>query len=215
MLPQRVGKELAGYVRNGGALIAEARAGWNDERGLASERIPGMGLDEVFGCRETAVQSAPARKTRIRWEDGSEFNGLIFEEALEPMPGPARIVARFPNGTAAAVSSTYGKGKTLALGAYVSAAYERERAPAQRKFFEGLLVWAGVEAPLTVTGEAEVRLLETGKTKMLFAFNHSDKPAQVSLHFAQDYKVTDLASGRPAQLSGTISPKGVWVLRLD
>ncbi len=53
MLPERVGKELAGYVRNGGALIAEARAGWNDERGLASARIPGMGLDEVFGCRES------------------------------------------------------------------------------------------------------------------------------------------------------------------
>lgn len=58
MLPQVAVKALTEYVRNGGALVTEARAGWNDEHGAASPTIPGMGLDAVLGCRETDVQTA-------------------------------------------------------------------------------------------------------------------------------------------------------------
>jgi beta-galactosidase len=195
--------------------VAEARAGWNDERGFAADVIPGMGLHKVLGCRETAVQSPPGRKTKLRWEDGVELPAVIYEETLEPLNPMARIVARFPNGDAAAIAATYGKGKTLALGSFLSAAYERERDPALRKFFTGLLAWAGVEPPFTVTGNAEVRLLESGGAKLLFAFNHTDRPVAVSVEFKRGYTATDLITGLPAALSGTLPPREVRVLRLE
>jgi hypothetical protein len=40
------------FVEAGGYAVAEARLAWNDERGHASEIIPGLGLHEVFGVRE-------------------------------------------------------------------------------------------------------------------------------------------------------------------
>ena len=60
MLQQPVADALKAYVRGGGTLISEARPAWNDERGFANPRIPGAGLDEVFGAREK--RAAPARR---------------------------------------------------------------------------------------------------------------------------------------------------------
>ena len=60
MLPERAAGALADYVAAGGALVAEARLGWNNERGNAAERIPGLGMSEVMGARETAVETAPS-----------------------------------------------------------------------------------------------------------------------------------------------------------
>jgi beta-galactosidase len=215
MLPQAAGAKLAAYVRNGGALVAEARAGWNNEHGFAAEIIPGMGLHEVFGCRETAVQSPPGRKTRLRWEDGKELPGIVYEETLEPTLPKARVVARFPSGASGAVESTYGKGKTLALGSFVSAPYERERDPELRRFFENLLTWAGVERPFSLKGDAEVRMLESGNHRLLFAFNHSAKAASIEIGFASPLRAVDLVSGREAGLTMTLGPKEVRVLILD
>ena len=49
--------ELREYVRAGGSLVLEARAGWNDESGRAASVIPGLGLAEVVGAREADVQT--------------------------------------------------------------------------------------------------------------------------------------------------------------
>ena len=61
MLPEAAADTLKAYVRSGGHLVAEARLGWSNERGMATDRIPGMGLWEVMGCRETA---RPDRRPR-------------------------------------------------------------------------------------------------------------------------------------------------------
>ena len=52
MLQRSVADALKTYVEEGGTLISEARPGWNDARGHANARIPGFGLDELFGVRE-------------------------------------------------------------------------------------------------------------------------------------------------------------------
>ena len=46
--------------------------------------------------------------------------------------------------------STYGKGRTLMLGSYVSAAAQSTPSAAAERFFAGLLEWAGVTLPLMV-----------------------------------------------------------------
>ena len=50
-----------------GHLVAEARLGWSNEKGSASPTIPGMGLDEVMGCRETDVKTGQAGRTVLKW----------------------------------------------------------------------------------------------------------------------------------------------------
>jgi beta-galactosidase len=230
MFPEKAAGVLRDYVRHGGALVSEARLGWNNERGRASETIPGMGLFEVTGCRETAVQSVAGLRTELLWETdaipgmkpGDRLPGRLYEETLEPTGAQARVAARFANGDPAAVLSTYGRGKTLTLGSYVAVAYEVHRDPAAERFFAGLLDWAGVSRPLTLTGgPVEVRMTHSGASRLLFAFNHGDKAVEPAIALAAPARsATDVVTGQPVKfvagkLETRLAPGGVWVVRLD
>jgi beta-galactosidase len=80
MLNEAAGLALRQYVENGGALVAEARLAWNDERGRAREIIPGFGLHEVCGCRETAVQQTVTGKRELVL--ARDFAGLRAGERI-------------------------------------------------------------------------------------------------------------------------------------
>ncbi len=94
ILPEASAPVLKNYVENGGALVAEAHLGWSNERGYASDRITGMGLWEGMGCRETAVQTAAAGRTSLRWT-GLEMPGLASGESLQDA-GTRRPSSRLP-----------------------------------------------------------------------------------------------------------------------
>lgn len=214
MIPSASAQQLAEYVRNGGSLVAEARLGWNNEDGRAAEVIPGMGLDRVMGCRETAVTTIPGSRTELILENGDRLLARLYEETLDPLGPQARVTARFGNGNVAAVSSTFGNGKTLALGSYISAPFQQQPTPAAQKFFLGLLDWAGVDRPIATTGDpVEVRWLETGAERLFFVFNHQSKPASVNLKAAG--KATDLIRDQPVSLESLQLGAGdVAVLRV-
>jgi len=231
MLPERAPAALREFVRNGGALVAEARAGWNNERGQAAATIPGMGLHEVLGCRETAVETGAKGRTVIEWASreipgiapGAHLPARWFEETLEPIGSRSRIAARFADGRPAAVLAEFGQGKTLTLGSYLGAAYQTQPSTEVAALFRGLLDWAGVELPVsTEGGPAEVRYLESGRDTLLFVFNHETKPVSTSIQLQSmksTYTATDLVTGRPIEgwpkLRTTLPPGGVWVVKLS
>ncbi|HXW04445.1 MAG TPA: beta-galactosidase [Vicinamibacterales bacterium] len=236
MLPEQSAGALREYVESGGTLVAEARLGWNNERGYAAERVPGMGLAEVMGAREVAVETAPKGRAVIQWTDsrlagvkpGDRLPARWYKEVLEPLTSSARVVARFEDGTAAAVMSQYGRGRTLLLGSYVSAAYQSTPTPEGERFFGALLGWADVAAPVTVTGAPlEARLLESGGSTLLFLFNHhrqASARSDVQLRGAPGELVAeDLVSGRTVALTRAaggvriavdVAPADVRVLRI-
>lgn len=236
MLPERAARVLREYVDRGGKLVAEARLGWNNERGFAAERIPGMGLDELMGCREAAIETAPGGRTRMRWTAenwknlpaGTLIPGRWYEETLEPAAPAAQVVARFENGSPAAVLSRFGRGETLMLGSYVSAA--RQSAPSREAdlFFAALLDWAGVDPPAVVSGSPlELRLLPSGEELLLFAFNHAREQAVSSVSLpsrGRQWQATDLERGDHVQLGQQgqrlsvdlrVPPHDVIVIRLS
>jgi beta-galactosidase len=241
MLPEASAAALRDYVRNGGTLVAEARLGWNNESGRAADRIPGLGLAEVMGCRETAIQTGADRgRTTLKWsggvlpgiQDGVTIPARWYEETLEPLTPQARVVARFPDGAAAAVLSTYGQGRTLTLGSYLSAAYQTQPTPAAAHFFAALLDWAGTTPPLTVAGAPagtiEAHTLNSGPSTLLFVFNHG-KEAQrplVSLRGAfpdplvardlirDQQRVAVTRQAGAITVSRELAPQEVWVVTL-
>jgi beta-galactosidase len=234
MLPEAAGAVLKTYVAEGGTLVAEARLGWNNERGLASEIIPGMGLSEVMGVREKSIETAPAGRTTITWRGvGMNAQRVVlparwFKEVLEPMAAQALTSGRFEDGSPAAVMSFYGKGKTLMLGSYVSAAAQSAPSAAAEAFFAELLDWAQVALPVTVAGsQLEARHLESGADRLLFVFNHGKQHAKanVSLPVPEgNYSGMDLADGRAISLtrgagrvtlSADLAPAGVQVIRVQ
>ena len=235
MIPERAARVLAEYVAAGGVLVAEARLGWNNERGNAAERIPGLGLSEVMGTRETAIETAPGSRTSMKWS-GTDLSGLTpgtllpgrwFKEILEPAGPAARVVARYEDGAAAAVMSTHGKGRTLMLGSYISAAAQSTPTREAEGFFSALVAWAGVVLPIRVTGSLlEARHVESGAERVLFLFNHAKQQArsEVTLRVGSgDYVAEDLA-GRGAirltraadhvRLAAEVPPGGVQVIRI-
>lgn len=236
MIPASSAAPLAEYVQEGGTLVSEARLGWNNEGGAALPTIPGMGLFEVMGCRETAVQLGANGRTSLRWATeempGIKAGDIIparwFEETLSPLGSQAHVVAEFPNGQAAAVMSRHGKGKTLMLGSYVGAAYETLRDPAAGRFYQALLRWAGVDNSINTIGDGlEVRYLESGRSLIVFTFNHHSKPINAVIELrvpALTYSGRDVISDEPVavttregrvSLHKQMSANNVWVVRLE
>ena len=234
MMPAAAAAELREYVREGGSLVLEARAGWNDERGRAADTIPGLGLFEVVGARETDVQTVEKGKAALVAAEGlpglrpgEALPGRWYEETLEPALPGAHVVARFGSGAPAAVVSSFGKGKALALGSYVCGGYVTQPGATGRRFFEGLLDWAGVRRPVTVSGDpVEVRLLESGREHLAFVLNHAATSATTAVTFrvsldgrvveeisrGESVKVEASAEGFAWQ--GTLPPRDVRVLRI-
>jgi beta-galactosidase len=236
MMPAAAATALRNYVREGGALVAEARLGWNDEKGAAAVRIPGFGLDEVMGAREVAVETAPGGRTELEWasdvipglEPGDRLRARWYQEALEPLGPSARVVARFASGAPAAILSSYGTGRTLMLGSYVSAAYQSTPTPEVERFYGGLLRWARVREPVDVSGAAfEVRYLEAGEERLVFVFNHASarQSGRLALHMPGGaVRASNLATGEPivsarggdaVRFDLTLEPGDVRVVRLS
>jgi len=207
MLPSRLGPVLREYVASGGTLVSEARAGWMSEHGRAEPVVPGLGLDDVLGCRETDVQTGSGGRTTITWADsgftplaaGDAIAGRWFEETLEPTRPTSRVVARFADGRVAAIAAVFGKGRTLTLGTFISAAYQSRPDPATARFFVALLAWADVKArPPADAPDIEVRTLARGDDRVVLAFNHGNAAREVSIVVAEDAtprSAADLESG--------------------
>jgi beta-galactosidase len=236
MLARDVGEGVKRYVENGGTAVAEARPAWNDERGFASEVIPGAGLSELFGAREKVIR--PVERARLLPEASAGLPGLApqeavlgeaFEEELEPS-GKARVLAHFADGSAAMVENTYGKGKAILIGSFVGMAYERHEDKAGKRLLLGLARSAGVRPQIEVSGtgasQVEVRRLVGEPFQLLFVFNHAHAQARtiISLRLPwRDAEARDLANDQPvplrasqgkAFLEKTLPGRDIWVLRL-
>jgi hypothetical protein len=139
-----------------------------------------------------------------------------YKETLEPVGPGARVVAQFADGVPAAVISTFGRGRTLMLGSYVSAAAQSTPTPESERFYAGLLQWAGVTLPIRVTGAPlEVRHLEAGPETLLFLFNHGKASSQGDVWLARmpgQYTATDMTDGRALVVAS--APDGISI-RVD
>jgi beta-galactosidase len=188
MLSSGAAGALREFVAAGGTLVTEARAAWNDERGRAKEIIPGYGLHEVCGCRETAVQSTPSGKTEIVMsadfaglKAGDRLRGSVFEETLDSIASNGRVIGRFGNGSPALVASDFGKGKMLAIGTFIGAPYENDRDENAARLLRGVLDWSGVHPRITAGASLEVRMLQSGVSTIVFAFNHATESVDATI----------------------------------
>jgi beta-galactosidase GanA len=206
MINDKAARAFRRYVEGGGALVSEARLAWNDDTGRAKDIIPGFGLHEVCGCRETAVQQTLSGKTDMTLsadfaglKTGDKVRGALYEETLTPLTPATKVIATFPDGSPAIVESTFGKGRMLTVGTFLGNAYEVDRDETSARFFRGLLDWAGVVKPVESDNpQVEVRVLENGNERIVFAFNHgAATDVQISLRMPSGaYEVRDLESGR-------------------
>jgi beta-galactosidase len=233
-------RKLLDYVRDGGALVVEARCGWVDEKGYSSPVIPGAGLSEALGCREFEIlpiskTSAIIVKTSHEaiplLKPGDRLDALFFEESFDVFGPASRVLAEFANGRPAVVYAPYGKGKAMIVGSFLASAYFHFKNPANGRFFAGLAEWLKIQKPVEVTAAdagpvVEARVLSGEGYKVLFGFNRGDRPAAAKFGvLIKGGRATarDLETGRsvPCVVEGdravvglTLEPGNVRVLHL-
>ena len=193
-------------MRGGGTLISEARPAWNDERGVANTRIPGRGLDEVFGARERELRSGdnvtftmePTLDGPLAPLAGRVFNGLAFAEHLEVTGSSARVLARFAGdgsapGDPAVVMSSYGqRARHPDWNIPVRGVRAGSRQDARRagEFLQRLIAAMGVTPEVRIDGApglVEARFLESADAMLLIAINHGDTPQRVTFGLGRTY----------------------------
>ncbi len=199
MITREAAEGIRAFVENGGRVLAEARIGWNDERGYASEIIPGLGLHEVFGVREHEVRLREDVDIEIKITDnthpatsnlekGHILSGSLYKKSVIPLDDhEIDVLARLPDGNAALVSAKYGKGEAMLAGSYLGMANHPDPVPANEDFFMNLLDWAEIERPFTSSHDGnkenyvEVRLQENDDGFVLYLINHSNSRETVSV----------------------------------
>jgi beta-galactosidase len=142
-------------------LISEGLPGYFGDGGTAGAIQPNLGLDELFGARETYVQFTPDLLTNLTLTvKGKEIDGHAFLQEYRPVGGQA--VGQYANGHIAAVEHTFGAGKTLLIGSFPGAGYFRNHRPSTREFFADLLAWAGVTQLIRCSDPAVKARLQKG-----------------------------------------------------
>jgi beta-galactosidase len=235
MLRSETVQALTRFAEAGGALVMEARAAWNDERGYSTPTIPGFGLDQVLGAREVSVTPAARHTLTVAAQDaalprlsvGATLQGAVYQEALEPLGSAARVLAKFSDGTPAMIAGKHGGGQTLMIGSFLSLAYTRTRDRNLAEFFQGLLDWAGVERLAQVSDPlVEVRVLAGRDCRLYFIFNNGEQETHAELKLQpsfSNFSIRDVVTEQPVQfqlagarvtLHRTLAPQAVWVLEV-
>ena len=231
-------RALEQYVREGGHLFTEARAGWVDERGYAQAVVPGFGWDRMLGVREKSV--TPKSETRVKW-GSDEFAGAIFEERFtvldvalasrrpapssEPPPERATPVATFDDGSPAAYEHRHGQGAALILGTF--AGQVNDTRPVSPHPLGGLLCrWAGLALPdLKASSPVDFKQLVAPAGRLLFLLNWGASASKVELDVRLDKparQVREIISGEAIPggsstlgIRAEVPPQSARVYRID
>ena len=235
---------LQQYVRAGGHLFTEARAGWVDERGNAQSVVPGFQWDRMFGVRESSVTPKP--ELQVRWGD-RQIAGSVFEERFTVLSPDAKPLAYFDDGSPAAFEHQYEKGSAIVAGTFFGQANDapealsRQRANivvgnlAQENSAKGaglhplgafLLSWAGIApAGLNSGRPLDFQQLVADSGRMLFLINWETQPAPFELTVPLDRparRIREITTGAPVAgtgasitIHGEVPAQSTRVYRVD
>ena len=223
MLKKSTADKLRDYVAKGGKLISEGTPGYFGDGGTVGTVQPNLGLDQLFGARETYVQFTPDLLDKLTLTvKGKQIGGGYFLQEYKLAGGQA--AGQYANGHIAAVENTSGSGKTLLIGTFPAGSYARNHSAATREFFASLLPWAGVQPKLHSSDpEVQVRLhLGAGGT-YAWVVNPTRTPRTVKITLPSAFqRATEMwqeGSASPAvsgnELSVTVGDRDAAVVRLE
>uniref|UniRef100_Q01PB7 beta-galactosidase n=1 Tax=Solibacter usitatus (strain Ellin6076) TaxID=234267 RepID=Q01PB7_SOLUE len=222
MLKQSTADKLRDFVAKGGKLVSEGCPGYFGDGGTAGTVQPNLGLDKLFGARETYVQFTPDLLTKLKLTvRGKEIGGQYFLQEYKAVGGQA--AGQYANGHIAAVENSFGAGKTLLIGSFPGGGYFRARSPATREFFAGLLTWAGVEQQVQSSDvDVKARLHKGEGGTYLWVVNPTRTTRTVKITLPSAFqRVVDLwqESAHPTITGNvvvtTVGDRNAAVIRLD
>lgn len=182
MISREVAQLLRQYVADGGALWADGRCGWLDDHVYLRDRIPGNGLDELFGCYE---EDFIATVEPFRLDAARSYRHLQY---LHPTTGEELA---WNNRHVTAVRNQFGKGEAELWGSYLTLGLQRDGEDAgTMDLISGFALRHGATPVVEATPARALECsLLAGKTADLFVFgNRLDRPCTFQIKFPNSYR---------------------------
>jgi beta-galactosidase GanA len=215
---------LAAFVRNGGTLVSEACPGLFDEHGVI--RREQNFLEELFGL--SGLELDHQEKVVIKYPDGltnsdaGQVQGIYYRQDFLHVRPDVSIQACFEDGRPAVFESSFGKGRAILAGTFVSIAAGLSENASSRRF---------VTRWMDPSGYSIVKRLQTGE-KTLFrlhressriyitAVNYSLQPQIFRAEFNFDFRLVDAPGGKilshnPREILSTLEPQDGVIITLE
>ncbi len=193
MLPAAVASRLRVWVERGGTLLSEGCPGYFGDGGTVGAVQPNLGLDDLFGARESYVEFMPDLLDGLTFEVGGQAApGGIFLQAYTPTTGTAvgwyrcEAAGAYADGAVAVVDNQFGQGRTRLVGTFPGYGHARQPSDASRAFFAEAARWAGL-APHATTGTPGIlaRLHASPSGAFLWVLNHCRQSETATVHFGE------------------------------
>ncbi|MDD2706607.1 MAG: beta-galactosidase [Verrucomicrobiae bacterium] len=205
MVDETAARWIREYVEKGGSLLAEFPFACRDANTWVSPRRPAHGLDELLGCCEEERLVAENEEA-VFW-NGVRMKAKGWKIRLTPQRG--EILARWPDGSPAAVETAFGRGKVISLGISLSLSCDDTWEHPARSLVRKLAGRLGVDYGNDPDGVL-IRRCAGPDYEILFAFNVTDKPVRVSVAKAP----AKIWTGEEFELKDgilTVPPRDTWV----
>lgn len=165
MLEASHAEALKQYVAEGGVLVSDAAPGHFIDHGYTSFKVPGLGLDELFGAVEdemeyvASIASDGTGAPEVIWSGGS-LPCSIYQEKLKPTSGKA--VAQFTDGTVAVVDNEYGRGKARLIGTFPGISFLQSTNAVAESLIRDSLTYSSVQPRIAPMHDAIKARLHKG-----------------------------------------------------
>ena len=207
ILPDAVANRLDDFVKNGGILVTDCRAGTKDETGLMHERtLPGL-LSDALGIRIEEYEAIPSKMRYDVQGELGEFAAIHYADWV--IPETAVVVEKFVApwhmaDFAAVTKNDYGTGQ----GWYVGSVFQDEQF--YDAFAKKILAVANIQPIVSPPPGVEVSLRQGEGNKLLFIINHTDEIKIVNVPPGK----TELLTGKQTDDQLEMDRYGVAVLKL-
>lgn len=206
MLTKETADKLKEWVDKGGILVSEGCPGYFGDRVHVGTVQPNLGLDELFGVRESYVEFTPDLLTNLKFIlDGIYVWGGLFLQAYEPTTGIP--TGWYQDGRIAVVDNSFGNGKTRLIGTMPGAGYSEHPSVSSAGFFNRLMSFAGKQQHVKSSDfRIKARLHEGRGGTYLWVANPNRKTIPVRLELSEAFgKFSSCHSlwGAEAEVSGS------------
>jgi beta-galactosidase len=195
-LSREEGEKLRAFAAAGGVLFADLWCAQKDEHAMIYERVPGAGLDQVFGCYEeelvpisdsTPVTLRDPKSVGSSLPSDTRFEVRRYLERMVPQAG-CHVVGEFEDGSPAILVNRYEKGRAVYVPALLGRAFDERVDEKLGLFFAELARWAGIRPALDLEKDppqahVQARLLRGAEEDTLILLNYSQDQVSCRLAF--------------------------------
>jgi beta-galactosidase GanA len=202
---------LHNFVSGGGVLVIEYPFACRDKNTWVSPQRPSGGYAHLLGCREASRTTIDTESLQVSFYNSTDVKSKGWKVVLQPVD--CKVIARWTDGSAAAVHRRLGQGHVYTLGCGISLSHDGTwNYPGADALTKILADSAGL-SPLAQKGVWHRRLIKPDGEEVLFVYNLNDFPAYCNL----DCNIQDTWASHKAQLKDnliTLQANGIWIGRI-